>query len=155
MYQWTIVWLNPPCNESNPNNKYSQFRFIDNHDFNEVKRKKKLRNEVNMDDIARFNESTPKVFVLESWGIWIKNKVIVEVKVYITFVLNFCCSQWILIKFQLGSSSFKCVPQHVPNNTSLWWLEGQAMVVKIIKQPLVKVASNCSNLSRSKGNLCW
>jgi hypothetical protein len=22
-----------------------------------------------MDDIARFNESTPKVFVLESWGI--------------------------------------------------------------------------------------
>jgi hypothetical protein len=25
MYQWTIVLLNPPCNESNPNNKYSNF----------------------------------------------------------------------------------------------------------------------------------
>lgn len=116
---------------------------------------KELWNESNMEDIARFNESTPKVFVLKSWGIWIKNKVIVEVKVYITFVWNFCCSQWVLIKFQLGSSNFKCVPQHVPNNTSLWWLEGQAMVVKIIKPPLVKVASNCSNLSGSKGNLCW
>ncbi len=67
MYQWTIVLLNPPCNESNPNNKYSNFVSMIIM-ISMGGGKKKLQNEGNMDDIARFNESTPKVFVLKSWG---------------------------------------------------------------------------------------